>query len=657
MKNSLLQHSLYALACAQTLLLLNFSAVAETELDHIETSHLFSMNLEQLMDIDVTTVSKHPERISDAPGIISIITKQDIKDYGAKDLLSILERSTSIQVYGSNFIPDNVVNLRGQELTHNANHLLILINGRPYRDSISGGLNFSLYKSFPIGLIERIEVIRGPGSVLYGTNAFAGIVNIITSKPDSDGKTAISASYGSFSSKKMELVHGAEGDNWYATGGAVLSKTDGWQMSLTDENGVYDSFDREDENKGFVLSGGYHAATVNIAYSDSTQANLGGVSAFPSDTIQVEKLFADIGYHQSFQNEWDVQYNITYNKLDTFAQSDTTIPGYAKDLLIETVAQGPFITKTLHTLLGATYEKHEGRLIGGIDFKTNWYSLYAQINYNPLHWLRLTAGLQCNNADEVSSTCSPRFSALFKLHNNWDLKLLYGEAFRAAYASEQGINLPFLIGNPELKPEKINTFDASLMYSGNIFYSSLTYYKSEADDLVGRSDVSPGLQQFTNNNAINYHGIEFEAKAHISHRIDLTGSMTWQESENHAGVKDVSFTPNFMAKLGVMYRPTNSFHIAIFDNYYGTPTPVSDVTSGVQETNPTPEAYHLMTANIAIDFSKLYHMPRLDSLKLSLFIDNVLDEDIHYPDFNRKKLNSLPIHSGRAIYIEVETVF
>ncbi|MBK8946116.1 MAG: TonB-dependent receptor plug domain-containing protein [Ignavibacteriae bacterium] len=124
-----------------------------------EEQNLTEMSLEDLLNMEVTTASKKAEKTTDAPGIISTITSEEIKYFGANNLFEILEKSTSIQSIGSHLFPYNVSAMRGDLRTHYDNHMLILINGRPVRDGVMGGLNSSVYAGYPIDMIEKIEIV------------------------------------------------------------------------------------------------------------------------------------------------------------------------------------------------------------------------------------------------------------------------------------------------------------------------------------------------------------------------------------------------------------------------------------------------------------------------------------------------------------------
>ena len=146
----------------------------------------------------MSSASKRLEHVSEAPSVVSIVSEDDIKRYGAVNLHDVLNRVPSLQVLNSTANPNNMVTLRAASNQHYPNRILFLIDGRPVRDSYGGHLNYGLFTHYPVSNIQQIEVIRGPGSVLYGTNAYAGIVNIISKESCEGGCSAVQTTYGSF---------------------------------------------------------------------------------------------------------------------------------------------------------------------------------------------------------------------------------------------------------------------------------------------------------------------------------------------------------------------------------------------------------------------------------------------------------------------------
>ena len=221
-----------------TCLLLTNPAYAQIEED---LEDLLALDIETLTNIEVSVASRKSEKIAKAPGIISVVTRSEIEQYGGENLLDILQHIPGVQVTGSSFIPNNAVSMRGQLNQHYANRILFLINGRPFRDDTAGGWNLALYKQFPINDIERLEVIRGPGSVLYGTNAFSGVINIITRNADNAEPAELSVAYGSYHHRKLQGRAAYKGDDWSVTAAINKQETKGDKATFTDEAGTTDA--------------------------------------------------------------------------------------------------------------------------------------------------------------------------------------------------------------------------------------------------------------------------------------------------------------------------------------------------------------------------------------------------------------------------------
>ena len=153
------------------------TAALAVEDKYEEQEGIMELSIEELMDIEVTSASKKAESIYEAPGIMTVIPKEEMEIYGDRDLHQLLQRQPS--VYTRDIFPytDNVAGFRGDMSMVTDSHTLILFNGRPIRESAQG-LNVNMYKTLPLSALDSVELIRGPGSVLYGSNAFTGVINL-----------------------------------------------------------------------------------------------------------------------------------------------------------------------------------------------------------------------------------------------------------------------------------------------------------------------------------------------------------------------------------------------------------------------------------------------------------------------------------------------
>lgn len=131
-----------------------------------QTTDLLEMSLEELMSIEVTTASKEAEKVQEAPGVMTVITAREIERFGGVNLMEVLEGAANIYPTSSHLYRKSIISMRGILTTHHNKHTLILLNGRPVREGLEGGVGFPFLLGFPLEMIEKIEIIRGPGSVL-----------------------------------------------------------------------------------------------------------------------------------------------------------------------------------------------------------------------------------------------------------------------------------------------------------------------------------------------------------------------------------------------------------------------------------------------------------------------------------------------------------
>ena len=121
--------------------------------------------------------------------VISVVTKDEIERFGGTTLSDILERVPGLNIASVYMTDRSMMSIRGAQFKPNGAQVLLLIDGRPVREDLEGGIVSETLESFPVNAIERIEVIKGPGSVLYGSGAVAGVINVITEKADKNEVT------------------------------------------------------------------------------------------------------------------------------------------------------------------------------------------------------------------------------------------------------------------------------------------------------------------------------------------------------------------------------------------------------------------------------------------------------------------------------------
>jgi outer membrane receptor for ferrienterochelin and colicin len=650
--------------------------------DKLTIDDLSKVDDANLLDVDVTTASKNQERLSNAPGIITVITSTEIEKFGATNLQEILERVASIYVVGTYLLPNNFISIRGDLSLHYNNHVLILINGRPSRENLFGGIDFPIFASFPIFSIERIEVIRGPGSVLYGTNAYSGVINIIT-KDIKENKTTISSSYGSFDTKSIEVNNKYFRDDLTLNVGLKYLSQKGWDYysmgelpSRTATKFDTLSFKAGQDNIGADITLKYKNLSISSFITFSSQAHPGAVPlrVYPTSTgaaqtvrnrrIESLRTFFDVGYDFTISERSKIAVNATYNSmLSKFStpSGNNVIP--TEDLLFEATGFFNPINK-VNIVVGATSyilsgKADNGDLSSGVkEYSETWYSSYAQLDFKPTEYLKFIVGGQVNKPANIDIDFVPRLGVIANFTKSIGAKILYGQAFRAPFQFEQSVtDSTVVLGNPDLKPEKIRTIDAQLFYNSNYLQLSATYFNSIQKDLINRRRLDPKLtyDNYLNEFELTSSGIEFETKVTPIDRLFITGSFSYQTNSLNDTIDHYTLVPQKMWKIGAFYSLKHGSSIGVYNSHIGNANKTYSVSgTGVKTdariANQEAEAFNFMTLDIKVNISKLLYPKVAQSVFLNLYFTNLLNEKIFYPEYARRRINTLPGRSERAFF-------
>ncbi len=620
--------------------------------DH-NISQLMQLDIEELFQVSVA--SKKNEPLKDAPSIVSVVTQKDIQQYGAKNLIDIFNRIPSLQTYGSHLINGNGLSIRGQSNQFYMTRILFLINGRPFRDSVTGGWNFPLYSMFPINSIERIEVIRGPGSVLYGTNAFSGVINIVTESHSGTKQADVAIVAGSNDTYALETQYSDQIKDLDYHVAVKGTATEGWDQNYVSEGGA-GSISTGSEGFGIYTNIAYKKLTVNGFFASDDREYLDGTNQFPLLEQRTRRGFVDLGYEHPLSNDWRVKLNSTYNLI---LREDATTD-HANDLVLEAFAEGP-LKDNLSLSIGGTFEHQNGHFLTDTSFQTHIWGAYSQLTYAPNERMKFVGGLQFNKPQNSKQDISPRMAAVYKFNDRLSFKAMYGEAFRAPAGLEAYINVPPAItGDTGMKPEKVATKELQLLYIKSEYTkASLNYYHSRITDQIGRIPNGGGVI-ITNTGNVTFEGIELDGRTSWGQNNEWSaqGSILLQHNEDSSNTENTTFTPNFMVKAGISYNSPKGWNIGLFDSYFHEPTQVRELNPAVLEVNPDAEAYHWVTANVEFDLNKFLKDSSKVRKTFSIYGENLIGEDIYYPEFNRQNLNSFPTYAGgRTIYGRLKVAF
>ncbi|MBN1359971.1 MAG: TonB-dependent receptor [Sedimentisphaerales bacterium] len=646
------------LAISRTLSCLVLSALVLVQPSRVaagpttDSKDIAEMDIEELLDVEISVASKKDEPLTEAPSVVSVVGRDEFTVFGDRDLRQLLQRQPSIYTRHSFVYSDNLAGFRGDMVTHAEMHTLVLFNGRPIRESAQSH-NVNMYSTFPLTALESIELVRGPGSVLYGSNAFTGVVNLKSRPIPEQHEFAVTAAAGSYEDFETTIsAGGRSGDLGYVADVRAASQR-GFTYRLADQAGVYGEHNQFDRSVSAAAHLDYQRFTLDVFASDLDAFAL-GVFPFwsnPHHSIDNKKLFLNAGYRLPLHERMTLEFNATYNlQENSLSSPDPAMIGTnTSDLLGEvTLLANPL--DNLNLVVGGLQEYRTNYSPGADLFQSippyhySPASVYAQADYSFNKVVKVVAGTQWNESSQGYSGFVNRYGLILTPRKKWGLKLLCGEAFRAPVTLETDLFDPRgLVGNKNLRPETITTYDAQLFYSDNQVFAAVTYFNSEIEDLI-IYDTSVTPMSYMNGGRQTFDGIEFETKYFLTPDCYLLGSFMHQDNETDAGLNP-TVAPNNMAKLGLAYTWEGG-SAALSYVFFGDPP---DIPSAVM-VNPAPEPLHLLSLNVRLDASRWMGLEKERAI-LTLRAENVLNQEVYVPTFAYTGApNSFPYGPGLTIY-------
>jgi len=450
----------------------------------------------------VVTATRSEMDTKDAPGAITIITRQDIEETDAADLVGLLREHAGVVLKGRSVGGRKTITFRG----FNDKHTLMLVDGMRISASNAAIGHSDMENNWvPIESIERIEIVRGPLSALYGSEAMGGVVNIITKKTGDKW-------HGSVQTRAGFRDDGNDGEiqNFGAqVSGPVIKDKLGIRVSAEYSNEEVTP-DKDDEKQTDIEGKEVTSGSVGLTYTPSSDHTLniffnGANDERERPALSRGKYFTDYYDIDKYQvgAELSSKIGFTDNVLklyrssitkdkDKIYESGKTSNSY--DKIVNEVAdfQSSFLIMGSRLTLGGEFRKEEltsPTMVEKSDDAVHT-ALFAQDEIVLFDRLSITTGLRFDHHDAFGSEISPRIYALYKINDNINLKAGYGHAFNAptikqvsdGYQANTGPHTFF--GNPDIKPETSDNYEVGLELYFDRIQAKAFYFHNEIDDLI-----------------------------------------------------------------------------------------------------------------------------------------------------------------------------
>lgn len=623
--------------------------------DAMSPADPFSMDLDSLFNTKVTTASKFPEKLSDAAAVVTVVTQDELRRFGGVTLLRVLQRVAGLNISSGILADGSLIVVRGDQTRVDAGHILILINGRPVREILEGGVSSDLLESFPINILDRIEVVKGPGSVLYGSGAFSGVINLITMQADGQD-FRISAAGGAAGERSvteriilergaLSIVEGGQFHNWPQWG--ITERAFNAAGVVTAQNGTL-----QIAGIGSYLGINYKGLSFMSSYTAQEHPTF--AQGILGD-LRLKRGFGDLGYELDASARWKMTFNATYSRS---VMDVPQFPSIHRDSYEGDLEWTNFITISENDRLtfGAVYNHIQGvETYFGVkpsvvvaNGTRNAGEVYVQYEHKLSDALKLIGGVQLNKTGAIGIHADPRGGILWTPSSHLSVKLLYGAAYNAPSLDQTLIHHPGLQGNPNLVPENVGTLDAQVSYQNDRIQASVDYFHSRQTDLIILNGGVFPIVYYNNRSAVNFQGGEAEGKYYLKHDWFLVGSVLYQVDNSGAAGQNLSTNPSTLVKGGVSYLSANGTAASLFDAYQGA-------IAGYKSTlNPPSTAFHSISAHACYDLSKRWWKESARGFALFLNADNLLNKPVWLPALGISPANTIPVMRGRTVFFGIE---
>jgi iron complex outermembrane receptor protein len=602
-----------------------FSAAAATALSQ-ETP----TPLDDLLNARINAAAKYEQPVRDVPASVTIITAEEIERYGFETLADALRSIRGLYTsYDRNYA---TLGVRGfSRLTDYNNRLLVLIDGHPINEPVFGSAGVGTDLVLDLYAVERIEFVRGPSSVMYGTGAMFGVVNVVMKRGDGSrtasaiarsgssgfrsGSASSTASVGKTNIAISGLWRSENGSNLYfpefATGGS-----DGISRGR--------DYDRSGGVMAHITNGGFEAT---LHYGVRTKGVPGASydSNFNEDEWTIDRRkFIDLSYERTLTPRLRLAVRSYWDRYDYDGRYPTS-PALRDNSLGEKFALETRLAWDVRSNDRMTFgveatevTRAEYRYWGNGDlrlrgpFKT--IAGYIQNEYQPATNLSVTAGLRVEHNSGVGSWFNPRVAVVFDPSKSTTIKLLYGQAYRAPDVYELEAFGRGVSNN--LKPEKVRT--AELVVEQKLSDSFALFGSLFANKAEGLIDTvgSEGLAQKYRNDpkAEDANGAEVQIDYRAPSGVWAYASWSLVRVRDDDVLEIVANVPQHLLRFGVSTNPAARLHGG-FDLNYET----SRGTTDGLRTSP------FLVANATSSFALTNH------LRAGLTVRNLFDRRYSNP--------------------------
>lgn len=546
----------------------------------------FDATLDSLMSIPISSSAKYTQTARDAAATVTLITAEDIRRYGYRTLDEALANVRGF--YTSNDRNYSYIGVRGFSRPSDYNNrILLLLNGHSLNENVYGSALTGSEFGVSLENVARIEIVRGPGSVIYGTNAMFAVINVVTEDGNTIDGVRVSAEGGDLGRVGTSVEFGHRAANgldiagmasWYDKRGKTVYFKE--YDDLTSNHGVSAGRDW-DRAEGGAISLAHQGWKLQGLVSRRVKGVPTGsyetdFTSPDAETIE-ERGFVEAGYTTALTTTTFATFRAYHDRYHYKGVWPYEVDQYDQSYGSWIGAEGNVrwdISPSNRMIVGAEVQTHFDADYKSWDDDTVYYyrnfpfrvaAAFAQDEWQIAKGVTLTAGVRADNHSTSEATYTPRCALLLYPDDQSALKLLYGEAFRVPNVFEREIgNEAQVIRRSGLKPERIRTYEAAWERRlRRYLWTGLSAFHYSIRDLIDQEydDEAEGWV-FRNIGHADAYGVECELGLRNWGPFDGDLGYTWQRAVDAHSGQILTNSPRHLVRLGISMPVTRHLRLS-----------------------------------------------------------------------------------------------
>ncbi len=507
----------------------------------------------------VVTATRTEADVKMVPNTVEVITADDIEKLGATDVYSALRLADNVQIMNTGTGFGHRISMRGMS----SDSTLILINGqRTAIEDTETTQNLLTLDRINVHNIERIEIVRGAASAQYGSDALAGVINIITKKSTGKPSVTVGATTGTTNMSNYYHIDLGRQGKFSSTFDMNFSKDRQWTehevsgLPVKNLQGPKQSYNFSGtyelgENKNLNLDLGYYKDRLSGDWSHK-EYNLGawgGIVRLQDAKLETERRDASLSLTGKTKKD-DYMVRTFYSKLDKFRFLPYT--ALAKEYgetnkysIWGIEAKNSHKVNGDHTLTyGTEYDRYD---VDGVNFgkdgdngkNLNTYAAYIQDEWLLGDKWEIIPAVRYDHHSEFGSKTTPHIGVTYLANDHNRFKANWGEGYKAPSVSELYMDYTHMgvltLGNPNLRPEESKNWDLSYEGEWGKTFGKITYFHNDIDNLISTRTVGGrhGYNEYYNiDGTTKTHGVELTLGRKLSRDLDVKVTSNWTSASN-----------------------------------------------------------------------------------------------------------------------------